>query len=78
MQAAEERYDRIVFHATGTGGQSMEKPARLGLLAGVLDVTTTEIADELVGGCRPQAGTFWTCFREKAFRTWHRAARSTW
>jgi uncharacterized protein (UPF0261 family) len=39
-----------VFHATGTGGQSMEKLVDSGLIAGVLDVTTTEIADELVGG----------------------------
>ena len=46
----ESRYDCIVFHATGTGGQSMEKLVDSGLLAGVLDVTTTEIADELVGG----------------------------
>jgi uncharacterized protein (UPF0261 family)/ABC-type branched-subunit amino acid transport system ATPase component len=46
----EERYDCIVFHATGTGGQSMEKLVDSGLLAGVLDITTTEIADELVGG----------------------------
>jgi uncharacterized protein (UPF0261 family)/ABC-type branched-subunit amino acid transport system ATPase component len=46
----EERFDCIVFHATGTGGQSMEKLVDSGLLAGVLDVTTTEIADELVGG----------------------------
>jgi len=46
----EERYDCLVFHATGTGGQSMEKLVDSGLLAGVVDVTTTEIADELVGG----------------------------
>jgi uncharacterized protein (UPF0261 family)/ABC-type branched-subunit amino acid transport system ATPase component len=46
----EERYDCLVFHATGTGGQSLEKLVDSGLLAGVLDVTTTEIADELVGG----------------------------
>jgi uncharacterized protein (UPF0261 family)/ABC-type branched-subunit amino acid transport system ATPase component len=46
----EARYDCIVFHATGTGGQSMEKLVDSGLLAGVIDVTTTEIADELVGG----------------------------
>ena len=44
------RYDCLVFHATGTGGQSMEKLVDSGLLAGVIDVTTTEIADELVGG----------------------------
>jgi uncharacterized protein (UPF0261 family)/ABC-type branched-subunit amino acid transport system ATPase component len=46
----EERYDCLVFHATGTGGQSMEKLAASRLLAGVIDITTTEIADELVGG----------------------------
>jgi uncharacterized protein (UPF0261 family)/ABC-type branched-subunit amino acid transport system ATPase component len=49
-RALEERYDCLVFHATGTGGQSMEKLVDSGLLAGVIDVTTTEIADELVGG----------------------------
>ena len=46
----EADHDCIVFHATGTGGQSMEKLAASGLLAAVLDLTTTEIADELVGG----------------------------
>ena len=46
----EERYDCLTFHATGAGGQSMEKLAASGLLAAVLDVTTTEVADELVGG----------------------------
>jgi uncharacterized protein (UPF0261 family) len=43
-------YEVLVFHATGTGGQSMEALARGGFLAGVLDVTTTELADDLVGG----------------------------
>jgi uncharacterized protein (UPF0261 family)/ABC-type branched-subunit amino acid transport system ATPase component len=46
----EAEYDCLVFHATGTGGQSMEKLADSGLLAGVLDITTTEVADEIVGG----------------------------
>jgi uncharacterized protein (UPF0261 family)/ABC-type branched-subunit amino acid transport system ATPase component len=45
-----EDYDCLVFHATGVGGQSMEKLAESGLLAGVIDVSTTEIADEIVGG----------------------------
>jgi uncharacterized protein (UPF0261 family)/energy-coupling factor transporter ATP-binding protein EcfA2 len=45
-----DHYDCLVFHATGTGGQSMEKLADSGLLAGVIDVSTTEIADEIVGG----------------------------
>ena len=49
-KALEERYDCLVFHATGTGGQSMEKLVDSGLLAGVIDATTTEIADEIVGG----------------------------
>ncbi|GAC1319726.1 MAG: Tm-1-like ATP-binding domain-containing protein [Chloroflexota bacterium] len=43
-------YEVLVFHATGTGGQSMEALAAGGYLAGVLDITTTELADELVGG----------------------------
>ena len=46
----EDEYDCLVFHATGTGGQSMEKLVDSHLLAGVLDITTTEICDELVGG----------------------------
>ena len=55
VTAARERleelgYEVLVFHATGTGGQSMEALVRAGYLAGVLDVTTTELADELVGG----------------------------
>jgi uncharacterized protein (UPF0261 family) len=43
-------YEVLVFHATGAGGQSMEALARGGFLAGVLDLTTTELADDLVGG----------------------------
>jgi uncharacterized protein (UPF0261 family) len=43
-------YEVLVFHATGTGGMTMESFVRDGLLRGVLDVTTTELADELVGG----------------------------
>jgi uncharacterized protein (UPF0261 family)/ABC-type branched-subunit amino acid transport system ATPase component len=49
-KALEQRFDCIVFHATGTGGQSLEKLIDSGLLAGVIDVTTTEIADLLMGG----------------------------
>ncbi len=43
-------YEVLVFHATGTGGQAMEKLVESGLLAGVCDLTTTELADDLVGG----------------------------
>jgi uncharacterized protein (UPF0261 family) len=42
--------DALVFHATGTGGKAMEKLVDDGLVGGVLDLTTTEIADLLVGG----------------------------
>jgi uncharacterized protein (UPF0261 family) len=42
--------DCLVFHATGTGGQAMDKLVEAGLIGGVLDVTTTEVADEVVGG----------------------------
>ena len=43
-------YEVLVFHATGNGGRAMESLIRDGLIAGVLDVTTTELADELAGG----------------------------
>jgi uncharacterized protein (UPF0261 family) len=43
-------YEVLVFHATGAGGQAMESLVNDGLIAGVLDITTTELADELVGG----------------------------
>lgn len=43
-------YEVLIFHATGTGGQSMEALVDGGFIEGVLDITTTEWADELVGG----------------------------
>jgi len=43
-------YEVLVFHATGTGGQAMEGLVRDGFITGVVDVTTTEWCDELVGG----------------------------
>ncbi|MFW6320263.1 MAG: Tm-1-like ATP-binding domain-containing protein [Halohasta sp.] len=43
-------YETIVFHATGTGGRAMETLIQEGIIDGVLDLTTTEWADELVGG----------------------------
>lgn len=43
-------YEVLVFHATGTGGRAMESLIESGLVDGVLDITTTEWADELVGG----------------------------
>jgi uncharacterized protein (UPF0261 family) len=55
VTAARERlesdgYEVLVFHATGTGGQSMEALVADGYITGVLDITTTELADELAGG----------------------------
>ncbi|MGW5263913.1 Tm-1-like ATP-binding domain-containing protein [Microbispora sp. NPDC004025] len=43
-------YEVLVFHATGSGGRAMEALAASGMLDGVLDLTTTELADDLVGG----------------------------
>jgi len=43
----------LVFHATGAGGRAMEQLVESGLISGVLDITTTEVADELVGGVFP-------------------------
>lgn len=52
--ALEQRgFDCLVFHATGTGGRAMEKLVESGMIRGVLDITTTEVADELVGGVFP-------------------------
>jgi uncharacterized protein (UPF0261 family) len=55
VESARRRFDAagfetLVFHATGTGGRTMEAMVRDGLIRGVLDITTTELADELVGG----------------------------
>lgn len=49
----EREYDCLVFHATGTGGRSMESLADSGLLSALIDLTTTEVADMLVGGVFP-------------------------
>lgn len=46
----EQGYEVLVFHATGTGGQAMEGLIEDGYFTGVVDITTTEIADELIGG----------------------------
>jgi uncharacterized protein (UPF0261 family) len=46
-------YDCLVFHATGVGGQSMEKLVDGGQLEGVIDITTTEVCDLMMGGVFP-------------------------
>ena len=45
--------DCLVFHATGTGGRAMERLVESGFVQGVIDATTTEVADEIVGGIFP-------------------------
>jgi uncharacterized protein (UPF0261 family) len=49
----EATHECFVFHATGTGGQSLEKLVDSGLLDSVIDITTTEVADYLFGGTLP-------------------------
>ncbi|XP_027346724.1 uncharacterized protein LOC113858330 isoform X2 [Abrus precatorius] len=46
----EEGYETLVFHATGVGGRAMENLVREGFIQGVFDITTTEVADYIVGG----------------------------
>ena len=50
MGALESDYDCLVFHATGTGGRAMEKLMDSGMLAAVIDLTTTEVCDMIAGG----------------------------
>jgi uncharacterized protein (UPF0261 family)/ABC-type branched-subunit amino acid transport system ATPase component len=49
-KALSSHYDCLVFHATGTGGRSMEMLADSRLLSGIIDITTTEVADLIAGG----------------------------
>ena len=53
VDALEEDFECLVFHATGVGGQSMEKLVDSGALVGVIDITTTEVCDLLLGGVLP-------------------------
>ncbi len=53
VDALEKDFECLVFHATGVGGQSMEKLVDSGVLTGVIDITTTEVCDLLCGGVLP-------------------------
>ncbi|MGI9643195.1 MAG: Tm-1-like ATP-binding domain-containing protein [Acidimicrobiia bacterium] len=53
VEQLNDRYEPLVFHATGTGGKSMEKLVDSGMVEAVLDMTTTEVADLVVGGVFP-------------------------
>ncbi|XP_078431575.1 TIM-barrel signal transduction protein [Wolffia australiana] len=62
----EEGFETLVFHATGTGGRAMEDLVRRGFVQGVLDITTTEVADYVVGGVMPcNASRFDTILEKK-------------
>ena len=53
VEALDDDFECLVFHATGVGGQSMEKLVESGALAAVIDLTTTEVCDLLFGGVLP-------------------------
>ena len=77
--ALERDFECLVFHATGAGGRSMEKLVDSGLLAGVIDLTTTEVADMLVGGVLPaDEDRFGAVDPHRACPMSARSARSTW
>ena len=58
-------YDCLVFHATGVGGRAMEELAASDFLSAVVDVTTTEVADEVVGGVFPAGPARFDAILEK-------------
>jgi uncharacterized protein (UPF0261 family) len=53
VKPLQDTYDCLVFHATGIGGQAMEKLVDAGKLVGVIDVSTTEVCDMMMGGVFP-------------------------
>lgn len=53
----QDHFDCLIFHATGTGGRTMEQLADQGYLSGIIDITTTEICDLLFGGVLPALDT---------------------
>ena len=66
VKRLQDDFDCLVFHATGVGGQSLEKLVDSGLLAGVIDVSTTEIADEIGGGVLSAGPTRLDVFARRA------------
>jgi uncharacterized protein (UPF0261 family) len=66
IRAALSGHESFVFHATGAGGRSMEQLVDSGLLNSVIDITTTEVADYIVGGIMPcTADRFGAIARQK-------------
>ena len=76
--ALKDEYDCLVFHATGTGGQSMEKLIDGGQLQGVIDITTTEVCDLLMGGVFPATEDRFGAIIRARIPMSVRSARSTW
>ena len=68
----------LVFHATGIGGQSMETLIASGQVDGVLDLTTTELADELVGGILSAGPDRLRAARRRGIPRSSASGRSTW
>uniref|UniRef100_A0A7N0V4M8 Tm-1 protein n=1 Tax=Kalanchoe fedtschenkoi TaxID=63787 RepID=A0A7N0V4M8_KALFE len=65
QRLVEEGYETLVFHATGVGGKAMEDLVRSGYIQGVLDITTTEVADYIVGGVMACASSRFDAIIEK-------------
>ncbi|KAL8160457.1 hypothetical protein V2J09_001994 [Rumex salicifolius] len=61
----DEGYETLVFHATGVGGRAMEDLVKGGLIQGVLDITTTEVADYMAGGVMACDSTRFEAILEK-------------
>jgi hypothetical protein len=72
-------WETLVFHATGTGGRAMEKLVDSGMLTGVIDVSTTEICDLMMGGILPATDDrLGAIIRTRVPLCRDRSARSTW
>ena len=78
VKALENDFECLVFHATGVGGQSMEKLVDSGVLSGVIDITTTEVCDLLLGGALPATEDRFGRSPARAFPILAHAERSTW
>lgn len=78
VETLQDRYDCLVFHSTGTGGRAMEKLADSNKLLGVIDVTTTEVCDHLVGGVLSAGPDRLGAVARVVCPTWALSERSTW
>ena len=71
-------YEVLVFHMTGAGGRTLESLINAGMLVGVFDVTTTELADELVGGVFDAGPDRLRGAARTGCPRWSRSVPSTW